>query len=210
MVGMPVRRKGGLAAGVVLVAAGLLLAPASGFPGAARAAGGSLWSDQAPGNELWTDHRAKAAGDLLTIIIVEKAEANQKASSSNKKEAGVSAGPGLGFLKFFPELKVKGGDNLGASGTTTRGGSLSAKMTVVVTEVLPNGNLAVEGLQKITVNKEEQKIMLRGEVRPEDVARDNTVLSTFVANAEITYLGDGVVGEKQKPGLLSRVFSWLF
>ncbi len=207
---MKALRRGRLIWGLVLAVAGLLLAQVAGFSPAAQAAGGSLWSEQAPGNELLTDHRARAAGDLLTIIIVEKAEANQKASSTNKKEAGVSAGPGLGFLKFFPELKVKGGDNLGASGTTTRGGSLSAKMTVVVTEVLPNGNLVVEGVQKIAVNKEEQKIMLRGQVRPEDVARDNTVLSTFVANAEITYLGDGVVGEKQKPGILSRIFSWLF
>ncbi|MGE5554157.1 MAG: flagellar basal body L-ring protein FlgH [Betaproteobacteria bacterium] len=196
--------------GLVFALGGLLLALMAGFSPGGQAAQGSLWSENAPGNEWLMDHRAKAPGDLLTIIIVEKAEANQKASSSNKKEAGVSAGPGLGFLKFFPEIKVKGGDNLGASGNTTRGGSLSAKMTVVVTEVLPNGNLVVEGIQRITVNSEEQKIMLRGQVRPEDVDRDNTVLSTFVANAEITYLGDGVVGTKQKPGILSRIFSWLF
>ncbi|MDI6869788.1 MAG: flagellar basal body L-ring protein FlgH [Bacillota bacterium] len=197
---------------IVVVVAALLAgwAPAVRTVQAAGAANGSLWSKAAPGNDLLSDHRAKAPGDLLTIIIVEKAEANQKASSSNKKEAGVSAGPGLGFLSFFPEIKAKGGDNLTASGTTTRGGSLSAKMTVVVSEVLPNGNLVVEGVQAITVNKEHQTIKLRGQVRPEDISRDNTVLSTFVANAEIIYLGDGVVGDKQKPGILSRIFSWLF
>ncbi len=198
--GRPARWALWLVAGLVAVS----LAPA------ARAAGGSLWSQAAPGNDLLSDHRAKAPGDLLTIIIVEKAEANQKATSSNKKEAGVSAGPGLGILSFFPQAKLKGGDDLTASGNTTRGGSLNAKMTVVVTDVLSGGTLLVEGTQTITVNREQQKIMLRGQVRPEDIARDNTVLSTFVANAEITYLGDGVVGDKQKPGLLSRVFSWLF
>lgn len=177
---------------------------------AAQAAAGSLWTPDAPGNDLLSDHRAKAPGDVLTIIIVEKAEANQKASSSNKKEAGVSAGPGVGLLDFFPQLKLRGGDDVSATGNTTRGGSLSAKMTVVVTDVLQNGNLLVEGIQSITVNREQQKIILRGQVRPEDVTRDNTVLSTYVANAEITFLGDGVVGDKQKPGILSRVFSWLF
>lgn len=190
----------------LLLAAGfsLLWAPA------VLAAGGSLWSPEAPGNGLLADRRAKAAGDLLTIIITEKAEANQKATTSNEKGAGVSAGPGLGFLKFFPEVKVKGGDEFDATGATTRGGSLNARLTVQVTEVMPGGLLKVEGTQVIAVNKEQQQIILRGVVRPEDVARDNTVLSTYVANAEITYLGDGAVGEKQKPGLVSRIFSWLF
>jgi flagellar L-ring protein precursor FlgH len=188
------------------MAAGLVL----GLSQAALAAGGSLWSAKAPGNDLLSDHRAKAPGDILTIIIVEKAEANQKAASTNKKEGGVSAGPGLGLLKFFPQVKLSGGDDLSASGNTTRGGSLNAKMTVTVMDVLSNGNLLVEGAQMISVNKEQQKIVLRGQVRPEDITRDNAVLSTYVANAEITYLGDGVVGDKQKPGVLSRIFSWLF
>lgn len=181
-----------------------------GASSAVRAAEGSLWSKAAVGNSLTGDHRAKSPGDILTIIIAEKAEANQKASSANKKDAGVSAGPGVGWFSFFPEVKVQGGDDLSASGTTTRGGTLNAKMTVLVRDVLANGNLLVEGVQSITVNREQQKIVLRGEVRPEDITRDNTVLSTFVANAEITYLGDGVVGDKQKPGIISRFFSWLF
>lgn len=203
------RRKTRGMAGAALLLAGFLLAGGV-CPLPARAAAGSLWSEAAPGNALVADHRAKLPGDLLTIIIVEKAEANQKAASSNKKGAGVSAGPGLGFLDFFPAVKLNGEDNLSATGVTSRGGSLNAKMTVMVTEVLPNGNLQVEGEQTITVNREEQKIKLRGQVRPEDITRDNTVLSTYVANAEITYLGDGVVGDKQKPGLLSRILSWLF
>lgn len=195
----------------LLVPVGILVGILAGAaPVLAAGANGSLWNQGAPGNDLLSDHRAKAAGDVLTIIIVEKAEANQKATSSNKKEGGVAAGPGLGFLSFFPEVKVKGGDNLNATGGTTRGGSLSAKMTVVVSDVLSNGNLLVEGVQTITVNSEQQKIILRGQVRPEDIGRDNTVYSTYVANAEITYLGDGVVGDKQKPGILSRIFSWLF
>jgi flagellar L-ring protein precursor FlgH len=60
------------------------------------------------------------------------------------------------------------------------------------------------------VNKEEQKIVVSGTVRPEDIARDNTVLSTYVADARISYQGDGVVGDKQKQGLLTRIFNWLF
>lgn len=195
-------------AGLSLVALAAVLLTGAAAP--ARAANGSLWSPAAPGNDLLADHRAKTPGDVLTIIIAEKAEASQKAASTNKKDAGVAAGPGLGFLEFFPELRLKGGDNLSASGNTSRGGSLNAKMTVVVVDVLGNGNLIVEGMQTITVNREQQRIILRGQVRPEDIARDNTVLSTYVANAEITFLGDGVVGDKQKPGLLSRVFSWLF
>lgn len=193
-------------AGALLLIAGLSLLAAP----AVLAAGGSLWSPDAPGAALLADHRARAVGDLLTIIIVEKAEANQKATTTNEKQGGVSAGPGLGFLKFFPEVKVKGGDDYDATGATTRGGTLNARITVQVTEVTGNGLLKVEGSQVIMLNKEQQKIVLKGIVRPEDVTRDNTVLSTYVANAEITYLGNGAVGDKQQPGIISRIFSWLF
>jgi flagellar L-ring protein precursor FlgH len=198
------RKSTGIALGLTLALAFGALAPV-----ALAAENGSLWPVRSSLGSLFEDHRAHQVGDLLTVIIVEKAEAAQKASTSSGKDGSVGIGPGLGFLKALPEIKAKGSEDMGASGATTRGGSLNAKITVVVKEVRPNGTMLVEGSQFISVNKEEQKIVLAGVVRQEDVARDNTVYSTYLADARITYLGDGVVGEKQKPGLLSRIFGWL-
>src|SRR5690606_17736037 len=95
-------------------------------------------------------------------------------------------------------------------GSTTRGGSLNARMTAMVVDVLPNGNLVIEGRQTIIVNEEEQLIVVSGIVRPQDIAPDNTVLSTFVADATITYHGTGPLGDRQEPGLLTRLLNWLF
>jgi len=107
-------------------------------------------------------------------------------------------------------LGVDAGDNFRGGGSTTRGGSLNARMTAQVVDVLPNGVLRIEGRQTIIVNGEEQVIVVSGLVRPQDIKPDNTVLSTFVADATITYQGTGPIGDKQQPGLLTRLLNWLF
>ena len=103
-----------------------------------------------------------------------------------------------------------GGDSFTASGQTTRGGSLTAKVTTKVVEVLPNDTLRIEGRQSIVINGEEQEIILRGIVRSQDIAADNTVLSLFVADAEISFVGTGIVADKNDPGIITRIFNWLF
>ena len=120
-------------------------------------------------------------------------------------------GPGGGVLAdLIPLLRLGGGDSFSADGSTTRGGSLTAKITTKVVESYSNNTMRIEGRQKIVINGEEQEIVLTGLVRTEDVAPDNTVLSTFVADAEISFVGTGMVADKNKPGLLTRLLNWLF
>lgn len=187
----------------LLLTVGLLLVAL--FSGTAHAV--SLWSD---GPSLFADRRARNVGDLVTLIIVEKSEAQQKAATTTGQNAGVELGPGVGWIDVIPLLQLQGGDNFKSGGSTTRGGTLTARMTTQVVEVLPNGNLVIEGNQTIRINGEEQQITVRGTIRPEDIATDNTILSTFVADADITFVGTGSLGEKQSPGLLTRLFNWLF
>jgi flagellar L-ring protein precursor FlgH len=111
---------------------------------------------------------------------------------------------------LIPLLKVGGGDSFSSDGTTTRGGSLTANVTTRVVEVYPNETMRIEGRQKIMINGEEQEIVITGLIRVRDVAPDNTVLSTFVADAEIAFLGSGVVADKNNPGIITRLFNWLF
>ena len=160
---------------------------------------------------LFEDKKARRPGDLVTVIIVEQAQARQTARTDSGKDSEVSIGPGGGVLAdLIPLLRMGGGDSFSADGSTTRGGSLTAKITTKVMETYANNTMLIEGRQKIVVNGEEQEIVLTGLVRGEDVASDNTVLSTFVADAEISFVGTGVVGDKNKPGIITRLFNWLF
>lgn len=169
----------------------------------------SLWDGAS--DSMFTDRKARGVGDLVTLIIVERSEASQAAKTTTAKDAEVSIGPGLGLLQgVIPMISASGGDSLTAGGSTTRGSSLTTKMTVRVIDVLPNGIFKIEGRQQIVVNGEEQEIIVSGLVRPQDIAPDNTVLSTYVADASISFKGAGSLGDKQEPGLLTRLFNWLF
>lgn len=160
---------------------------------------------------MFEDRKARRVGDLVTVIIVERATARQNASTAAGKDSEVSVGPGMGVLAdLIPLLRVGGGDTFSSDGATTRGGSLTANVTTKVVEVFPNDTMRIEGHQTIMINGEEQEIVLSGFIRTRDVAPDNTVLSNFVADAEIAFLGTGIVADKNNPGILTRLFNWLF
>src|SRR5690606_2241723 len=169
----------------------------------------SLWSE---GDSLFSDRKARRVGDLVTIIIVERAQATQSTATQAGQDAALQLGPIslADIVPVIPPISASGSDSNAARGSTTRGGSLNARMTAQVVDVLPNGNLLIEGRQTIIVNEEEQIIVVSGIVRPQDIAPDNTVLSTFIADATITYSGTGPIAEKQKPVLLTRLLNWLF
>jgi len=167
----------------------------------------SLWSG---GGSMFADQKARRVGDLLTLIIVERSAATQKAATQVSQDGEVRVGPGLGILaSVIPLISASGSDSSSAGGSTTRGGSLEAKMTTKVVEVLDNDVLRIEGRQTIVINDEKQEIVVTGLVRTRDISPDNTVLSTYVADAHITFVGGGSLGVKQKPGLLTRLFDWL-
>lgn len=164
-----------------------------------------------PGASMFADQKARQEGDLVTLIIVEQAQARQSADTSSGKEASTSFGPGVGVLAdLIPLLRVGGNDDFSASGSTSRGGSLTAKVTTRVIEVFPNGSMKIEGTQTISINGEDQKIIVSGIVRSRDIQPDNTVLSPLVADAQIEFSGAGVIGDKQDPGILTRLLNWLF
>lgn len=171
--------------------------------------GDSLWSDQNSGL-CSSKPRNFNVGDLVTILIVEQATASQQAETKNGENGKISSGPGTGLLQqIFPSMGASWDSTSNGTGTTTRGGSLKATIAVQVKDVLPNGTLALEGRQVIRVNKEEQVIVITGNVRAEDVLTDNSVLSNKIANAVIEFQGKGSVSETQQPGLLTKIFHWL-
>jgi flagellar L-ring protein precursor FlgH len=172
--------------------------------------GDSLWSDRS-NSFVSAKQRNFEIGDLITILIVEQATASQQAETKNNKGGKLSATSGTGLLQqIFPSLGAGWDSTFNGKGATTRGGSLKATISVQVKDIYPNGILALEGRQVIRINKEEQVIVITGNVRPDDVASDNSVYSTRIADAIIEFQGKGSVGEVQEPGILTRIFHWLF
>lgn len=171
----------------------------------------SLWSDAAPNASMFADRKASMIGDTITILIEEETTAQNKAGTSTSKDTEVGVNAGVGPI--FKAIEAANGgysDSYSSSGTTTRSNMLTAKMTAQVVEVKPNGSLVISGSQSIKVNGEDQKITVTGTIRPDDISPSNTVLSTALADAQIKVDGKGSIGSKQKPGILSRLFGWLF
>ncbi len=171
--------------------------------------GDSLWTSSS--SSLYSSkQRNFEVGDLITILIVEQATASQQAETKSNEGGKVSATAGTGWLNFIPNVGTGWDVGSNGKGTTTRGGSLKATISVQVKDIYPNGILVLEGRQVIRVNKEEQIIIITGNVRSDDISTDNMVYSTRIANAIIEFQGKGSVGDSQSPGILAKIFHWLF
>jgi flagellar L-ring protein precursor FlgH len=171
---------------------------------------GSIW--QASSASPVDDFKARKRGDIVTVVIVEEASASKQASTGTKRESGMSAsipnfmGLETTVLKEKLDLnsliKASTSSEFGGSGTTTRKDVLNATISARVMDVLGNGDLRIEGSRSVKVNNEEQIIILQGTVRPRDINQDNMISSSQIADARITYSGNGVINDRQQPGWL--------
>jgi flagellar L-ring protein precursor FlgH len=153
------------------------------------------------------DPKAVRVGDNLTVIVTEIASVTTTARTTSDKEGNVSAT--LRGNSANNQGSIGIGEDFNGGGRIERSGKLVAQVTVVVQEIKPNGDLWVKGEQEIEVNDEKQKLVLEGRVRREDIRSDNTVPSNRLSEAKIAYTGEGLLAEKQKPGILTRFLSWL-
>jgi len=164
-----------------------------------------------PAINLFSDAKAHCVGDILTILIQETASASSSAETKNSKNENATLGPGIGpILKQLGVFGLGGNQSMSGSGSTTRNDSLTAQIAVTVKQVLPNGNLLVEGSRKVGMNKETQTITLTGVVRQQDISASNTVPSPLVSDAQIAFGGKGPVGDKQREGIISKIFKLVF
>ncbi|HKL74703.1 MAG TPA: flagellar basal body L-ring protein FlgH [Halanaerobiales bacterium] len=171
-------------------------------------ANNSLWSDEAAGK--YEDRPDYQAGDIITVLIEEDANAVQSANTSTSQSSSIEAQAGTGLFNFIKAFGLGYSDQGSADGQTQRSGTLEADITTQVEDVLDNGNLRIIGSKKIKINGEEQIIKLSGIIRPEDIKLDNEVSSQKVADASIEYEGRGPVAEKQEPGLFEKVLNFFF
>lgn len=183
---------------------------------------GSIWQSSSI-NQI-EDMKARRRGDIVTIVISEIASASKASktdtSRGSKMSAGISNFMGLEqtpvVARYLGDitklLAAENGSTFAGSGSTSRDESLKATITARVVDVLPNGNLLIEGRRNIKVNEEDQIIILEGTVRPRDITPDNSVNSIYVADARISYSGRGIISDRQSPGWLMNIIEkvWPF
>ncbi len=176
---------------------------------------GAIWTGD-EGNWI-ADLRAQHVGDIVTVIILEKASASKEASTETGRDSSIKAGipTFFGLEKKVVEnnpnldpanlIEANIQNNYKGSGKTTRKEDLLATLTTQVIKVYPNGNMKIRGGKSVVVNNENQIIYLTGIIRPFDVSAANEVDSSKILNAQIAYTGKGVISDKQRPGWLGRI-----
>ncbi|HEV2453574.1 MAG TPA: flagellar basal body L-ring protein FlgH [Verrucomicrobiae bacterium] len=193
----------------VVAALAVLLVPALGI-------GQSLWCD-GTSKSIFSDKRSLNVGDILTIAISESSTANKNNATSTQRKSSLSAAitaflypagatPLLTKSGTLPAMAYNSDHTHNGSGTISDSETIVAQIAVRILDVLPNGNLVVEGKRETSFSNENQTIVLRGVVRPEDVLSNNTVFSYNVADATIQIIGKGTVSDSQNKGWFNRIW----
>jgi len=176
----------------------------------ARPSDGSLFSESTPG--VLQDARAVAVGDILFVSIDESTNASGDASTTLNREGSMDANV-TALLGLVPALKKSHPDidpaqlismmskaGFAGDGKTTRKGELKGSIAVRVREMMPNGDLLVEGTKVVMINNEENHLYISGIVRSSDIGRDNSVLSSRIADAQVEFTGRGNVAQQTHRG----------
>ncbi|MBJ57006.1 MAG: flagellar biosynthesis protein FlgH [Rickettsiales bacterium] len=187
---------------------------------------GSIYNSTSSGF-FASDRRAKIVGDILTVTLNESVSASKSTTNNTSKTDtfGVTLPPLL--FRQNPAVNLgtsilnggKGTDTLtnadvaagaaqsfAGSGTAAQSNTLSGSMTVTVIRVFPNGNLEIKGQKKLILNDGSEYLRISGIIRPEDISATNTISSSSIADAKITYTNAGVYADSQQPGWLSKIF----
>lgn len=189
--------------------------------GAISARADSLWTTPTNNeHSMFADRKATRSGDILTVVVSETAATQSSQSKKSSKDSSVDAG----ISQFLFPASVSGfgtkGGNLPATkfaaksdfsggGSVNNSQSLTARAAVLVTDVLPNGNLVIEGVRVITFSGETQYVVLHGLVRPDDITALNTIASSNIADVRIEFISEGSLTDAQKKGWLTKLYDKL-
>jgi flagellar L-ring protein precursor FlgH len=179
------------------------------LPSAPAPANGAIFQAANGYAGLYEGSRARAVGDPLTIVLVERTSASKSAGSKLDSGGGLSlTPPTTGALSLFKQsdASISSARNFGGTGTADQSNALSGEVSVTVAEVLPNGTMIIQGQKTVTLNRGDEFVQIRGIVRPADIDANNRVLSTRVADARIAYTGRGDVARASRQGWFSRFF----
>jgi len=187
-----------------------------------QSAPGSLWRGESDKSMIFTDIKARYVNDVVTIIVAETATGGNTASTNTSRDSSTGASI-TSFLGIENQIignnanmggKIALGgtsaNSLKGSGDTSRNNTLIARISARVIRVLDNGNLMIEGRRQVTVNAEDQYLIIGGIIRTQDITPENTVSSQYISDARIVYTGEGVINDKMRPGWMTRIVDWVW
>lgn len=179
----------------------------------------SLW--QSGSRAFFKDQRASQVGDILTVVVTidDEAEFDNETERSRTESSGAGVGGALGTAIdtiFMPAstaasdlANTNSNSSFQGSGSVDRNETLQTTVAAVVTQVLPNGNMVIEGRQEVRVNYEVRELIVAGIVRPEDITANNRIASEQIAEARIGYGGRGQITDVQQPRVGNQVLDIL-
>lgn len=175
---------------------------------------GSLYTDSSVNGNLLRDFKARQVGDLVFVDVVETSTANVSSRAERERESGNLGG----IVPLINALPVNGATTAGSvanelgrrefegKGSTARNSSVRARITARVVEVLANGDMRIEAVKVVKINKETEKLAVTGIVRPSDLARDNSIETFFIGDLRVELNGKGIASADNAPGWLFRLF----
>jgi len=202
-----------------LVRIGSLLAALAAAVPALRA--DSLWVNPSRGERsMYADRKAGAVGDIVTIAVNETVSADN--TSRTKSDRSAAANSAITQFLFPTSSSAMGTHNGALPGTSfnssnnfTGGGEVSSNQTltastaVLVTDVLPNGNLVIQGVRVVAFSGERQYVVLHGVIRPDDISPTNTIASSSIADARVEFISEGALTDAQKKGWFTKLYDFL-
>ena len=171
----------------------------------------SLWAKETAVS-LFSDHKAKRVGDIITVVVLESNSASRNSSAKTEKKSDINASisnfinANLDAKLKEPKLGTTSQSNFEGKGAVSNSGSFNSRFAVRVVDVLPNNNLIIEGVRRTTFSGESQTIILKGTVRPQDVTPLNTVYSYHLADVSIGLKDEGAVSDSRKKGWFSKLW----
>lgn len=167
----------------------------------------SLWNDNA---NWFADARPGRVGDIITVLINERTDAKDEATMDVQKATSNTVSNGTGILNFIRGITFSSTNASAGDGSVERKHHATGTLACLVTEVLPNGNLVIEGTRDIRTSEEILQFQLIGVIRPQDVTADNQISSQLIANAELAVKGKGVISRTQKVGIITKILQEVF
>ena len=170
-------------------------------------------------SDLALDVKARRVNDIVTVRVIESISGSGAADSAlAKSSSSLAALTNLfGLESKFPDsidptslVNAASETDFEGGGATNRSGALSAIVTTRVAEVLPNGDLVLEGVREVEINGDRQMLLLTGIVRPEDIGPNNVVMSPAVGQLRIRYFGEGLIKDTLKPGWITKILNKIF
>lgn len=185
----------------------------------------SLWAEVGSSGTLFLDYKGRTLGDIIIVKIVESSSATNSNSTKTSRASSYSSGItnllglplNMGMTNFLnqgkafdPNVASDSSNTFNGSGSKQKSDRVQATIAARIVDILPSGNLVIEGNREIVVDQEKQSITVHGIIRQKDIDAENTVLSTAIADAQISYSGNGIITDANKKGWLSNLLEWIW